>query len=691
VPEYKGADLRSIVPAPVAPQILHTVSMHGETWDDPYFWLRERSNPEVIAYLKAENEYTEQALRHTEQLQAQIYAEMRARIKEVDSSVPVQRDDYFYYTRMEQGQQYPIHCRRHASLDAPEELLLDQNELAQGQSYFQLGVFKVSPNHQLLAYSVDTAGSEIYTIFFKDLATGRLLPDQIANAYYGVEWANDNRTLFYNVLDDALRPYQAFRHTLGTPQSDDVQVYHEADERFYLNIAKTRSDAYLLITLESTTSTETRFAPADQPEAAFAVVQPRLPELEYTVAHHGERFLIVTNDQAQNFKLVEARVATPGREYWREIIPHRADVLIDAIDVFERFLVIYERQGGLKRIRIDRPSGETHYVEFPESVYTYTPGPNEQFDTTTLRFSYSSLVTPDSVIDYDMRERRWQLRKQDEIPSGYDPSGYGSERIYATAADGARVPISLVYRNDMRRAGGNPLLLHGYGSYGYNVEPGFDQKRLSLLDRGFIFAIAHIRGGSDMGRAWYDDGKLMHKRNSFTDLIACAEHLIAEGYSSGPRLAIIGGSAGGLLVGASVTMRPDLFGAVIAHVPFVDVINTQSDPSIPLVVPEYEQWGNPADREQYEYMKSYSPYDNVAATRYPHMFVTGGLNDPRVAYWEPAKWVAKLRAHKTDANLLLLRTNMSTGHFGASGRYDELKEVAQEWAFLIDAIGAENV
>jgi oligopeptidase B len=664
--------------------------MHGEAWDDPYFWLRERSNPDVIVYLTAENEYTEQALRHTEALQAQIYAEMRGRIKEVDNTVPVQRDDYFYYTRMEQGQQYPIHCRRHGSLDAPEELLLDQNQLAQGQRYFQLGVFKVSPNHQLLAYSVDTAGSEIYTIFFKDLATGQLLTDQIANAYYGVEWANDDRTLFYNTLDDALRPYQAFRHTLGTPQAEDVLVYHEADERFYLNIAKTRGDAYLLITLESTTSTETRFAPADQPRADFAVVQPRLPGLEYAVAHHGADFMIVTNDQAQNFKLVAAPVTSPGREHWREIIPHRASVLIDGIDVFERYLVIYERQGGLKRMRIDQPSGESHYVEFPEPVYTYTPGPNEHFDTSTLRFSYSSLVTPDSVIDYDMRERRWQLRKQDEIPSGYDPSRYESERIYATAADGARVPISLVYRSDMRRDGGNPLLLHGYGSYGYNVEPSFDQKRLSLLDRGFIFAIAHIRGGSDMGRAWYDAGKLMHKRNSFTDLIACAEHLIAEGYTSSPRLAISGGSAGGLLVGASVTMRPDLFGAVIAHVPFVDVISTQSDPSIPLVVPEYEQWGNPAIREQYEYMKSYSPYDNVAATRYPHMFVTGGLNDPRVAYWEPAKWVAKLRAYKTDANLLLLRTNMSTGHFGASGRYDELKEVAQEWAFLIDVLGQGN-
>ncbi|HEU5103714.1 MAG TPA: S9 family peptidase [Roseiflexaceae bacterium] len=678
--------MNSPLPAPIAKRIPHTVALHDETWDDPYFWLRERDNPEVIAYLTAENEYTKQALHHTEALQAQIYDEMRGRIKEIDHSVPVPRDDYFYYTRMEQGRQYPVHCRRHGSLDAPEEILLDQNELAEGQAYFQVGIFKVSPDHRLLAYSVDTAGSEIYTIFFKDLATGRLLPDQIANAYYGVEWANDNRTLFYNVLDEALRPFQAFRHTLGTPQGQDTLVYHEADERFYLNIAKTRGDTYLLITLESTTSTETRFAPADQPEAAFVVIQPRQPNLEYSVAHHSDRFLIVTNDQAENFKLAAAPVASPGREHWRDLIPHRPQVLIDGVDIFRDYLVIYEREAGLKRIRVDELSGPSHYVAFPEPVYTYAPGPNEQFETTTLRFGYSSLVTPDSVIDYDLRERRWQLRKQDEIPSGYDQSRYQSERIYVTAPDGARVPISLVYRKGFQRDGSNPLLLYGYGSYGYNVDPGFDQKRLSLLDRGFIFAIAHIRGGSDMGRAWYNAGKLLHKRNSFTDLIASAEHLIAGGYTSSARLAIMGGSAGGLLVGASATMRPDLFGAVIAHVPFVDVINTQNDPTMPLVVPEYEQWGNPAIREQYEYMKSYSPYDNVAATSYPHMLVTGGLNDPRVAYWEPAKWVAKLRAHKTDQNMLLLRTNMSTGHFGASGRYDELREVAQEWAFLIDAL-----
>jgi oligopeptidase B len=671
---------------PIARRIPHAVTMHGDTRDDPYYWLRERATPEVIAYLGAENTYLEQSLEHTQPLQQQIYAEMRARIKEVDASVPVQRDDYFYYTRMEQGKQYAIHCRKHASLDAPEQVLLDQNALAEGHCYFQLGVFKVSPNHQLLAYSIDIAGSEIYTIFFKDLATGALLPDQITNAYYGVEWANDNRTLFYNTLDDALRAYKAFRHTLGSSPAEDVLMYHEADEAFYLNITKTRSSAYVLITLESTTSTEVRFAPADQPHADFAVVQSRLPNVEYSVDHHGEDFLIVTNQQAQNFKLVTAPIATPGWEHWRELIPHRTDVLIDGIDVFHDYLAVYERAGGLKRIRVSQPDGGAPcYVQFPEPVYSFTPGPNEQFGTSTLRFTYTSLVTPDSVIDYDMRAGNWELKKQDEI-AGYDPAGFTSERIYATSADGARVPISLVRKKGVAHNGSSPVLLYGYGSYGYTIEPAFDSKRLSLLERGVVFAIAHIRGGSDMGRAWYDDGKLLHKRNSFTDLIACAEHLIAEGYTSRARLAIMGGSAGGLLVGATVTMRPDLFKAVIAHVPFVDVLNTMSDPSIPLVVPEYQQWGNPANPAEYEYMKSYSPYDNVAATDYPHMLVTAGLNDPRVAYWEPAKWVARLRATKTDQNLLLLRTNMSTGHFGASGRYDELKEVAQEWAFLIDVL-----
>ncbi|MDQ5852943.1 MAG: S9 family peptidase, partial [Chloroflexota bacterium] len=632
--------------------------------------------------------YTEEMMRHTQILQEQLYAEMRGRIKETDQQVPEKRDDYFYYSRTEEGKQYPIFCRRHGGLDAEEELLLDQNQLAEGHAYCRIGAYRVSPDHRLLAYSVDTSGAEKYTLFVKDLNTGDLLPDQLPNTYYGVEWANDNRTIFYNVLDEAMRPYKLYRHTLGTDPREDVLVYHEPDEAFFLWISKPKSHAFLLMTLRSMSTTEVWFVPAGQPEAEFTVIQPRQHEMEYSVDHHGDRFLIVTNDQARNFKLVEAPIATPSKEHWRELIPHRPAVLIDGIDAFRDHLAIYEREHGLKHIRITDPHGrDVRYVEFPEPVYTFWPGPNPEFDTSVLRFTYTSLVTPNSVVDYDMGTGTWDLRKQDEIPSGYDPSLYQSERLIATAPDGTQVSISLVYKKGIRRDGRNPLLLYGYGSYGYSIDPSFSSDRLSLLDRGFIFAIAHIRGGSDLGRDWYDQGKLFHKKNSFADFIACAEHLIAEGYTSSERLAIMGGSAGGLLMGAVANMRPDLFKAVVAKVPFVDVINTMCDPSLPLTVIEYEQWGNPNDKEAYDYIKSYSPYDNVEAKAYPHMLITSGLNDPRVSYWEPTKWAAKLRALKTDQNRLLLKTNMEAGHGGASGRYDHLKEIALDYAFLLDVIG----
>lgn len=674
-------------PPPIAPRIPHPVTLHGDTWDDPYHWLRERENPATLAYLAAENAYYEQELQPLRPLADELYAELCARISPSDASVPVQQGEYLYYTRIEPGQQYPLHCRRRGP-EAPEELLLDQNALAAGQSYFQLGYFKVSPDHRLLAYTTDTAGNEVYTLFFKNLETGELLPERIPNVYYGAEWAADSRTLLYNVLDAALRPFQAWLHRVGDAPAQDALVYHEADESYYLDVAKTRSQAYLLINLTSTNTSEVRFAPASQP-GAFAVVAPRRHGHEYSVAHHGERLLIVTNHEAINFKLVEAPVSAPGQAGWRELIAHRADTLIDGVDLFRDFLVVYERTGGLKHIRIAQPDGgEPRYVAFPEPVYDFTPGPNEEFASRTLRFSYSSLVTPESVIDYDLATGDWALRKQEQIPSGYDPALYQCERLHARAADGALVPISLVYRKDRPADGRGPLLLYGYGAYGATVDPAFAQQRLSLLDRGVAFAIGHIRGGADLGRAWYEQGKLLHKRNSFTDLIACAEQLIAAGHCAPDRLAIMGGSAGGLLVSAAATMRPDLFRAVIAHVPFVDVINTMCDPSIPLVVNEYEQWGDPADPAQYAYMRTYSPYDNVAAVAYPHLLVTAGLNDPRVAYWEPAKWVAALRATKTDGNLLLLKTNMSTGHFGASGRYAALREVAEEYAFLLHTLGA---
>ncbi len=675
---------------PRARQIPHELTMHGETRVDPYFWLRERDNPDVIAYLEAENAYLKDALRPTEPLQEQLYAELRGRIKEDDATVPVQRDEYFYYARTETGKQYPIFCRKRGGLDAPEEILLDQNALAEGHPFCKLGVYRVSPDHRLLAYSVDTAGSEQFMLRIKDLATGEHLPDTILNTSYSAEWAADSRTLFYVTLDESWRPFKLWRHRLGDDPAGDSPVYHETDESFFVRLSKTTSKAYLLVSLDSTNTSEVRYIPADQPESAPAVIAPRRHGIEYSVEHHGDRWLIVTNEDAINFRLMAAPIGSQSRELWIELIPHRDDVLLEDLTAFRDYLALYERADGYKRIRIATPKGEhLRAVAFPEPVYTVTPGPNENFESRVVRFTYHSLVTPPSVIDYDMAAGRWIERKRDEIPSGYDPALYESRRLYATAPDGARVPISLVYRRDQRREGGNPALLYGYGAYGVSSEPAFQAHRISLLDRGFVFAIAHVRGGSELGRRWYEDGKLLRKKNTFTDFIACAEELIRQGYTTPDRLAIMGGSAGGLLMGAVVNLRPDLFKAVIAKVPFVDVINTMSDPSLPLTVIEYEQWGNPNDRQYYDYMRSYSPYDNLESRAYPHMLVTAGLNDPRVSYWEPAKWVAKLRTVNTGDNLVLLKTNMDAGHAGASGRFDLLREIALDYAFLIHALGVD--
>jgi oligopeptidase B len=672
---------------PLAARQRRETSIHGQVLADDYFWLRERDNPEVLAYIEAENQYAVQVMADTVELQERLYAEMRARIKEDDDSVPVKRDDYFYYTRMVEGGQYPLYCRKRGGLDAAEEILLDQNALAAGLPYCRVGAFKVSPDHRLLAYSIDDSGAESYTIFIKDLASGELLPDQIPNTYYGVEWANDNRTLFYNVLDAAMRPYQLMRHSIGADPSADALVYHETDESFFLWISRTTSDAYLVMSLTSTATSEIRVADADHP-AEFRVVEPRRTGHEYSLDHHGDQFFIISNDEAKNFRVLTAPVADPGQANWREWLRHRPAVYIDDLDAFKDYIVIYEREQGSKRIRISRPDGgDVRYVAFPEPVYTFTPGPNEEWDTGTLRFTYTSLITPSSVVDYGLADGSWTVRKQEEIPSGYDPALYESERIFATAPDGTQVPMSLVYRRGLARAGNNPTLLYGYGSYGYSIDPGFSASRLSLLERGFVFAIAHIRGGSELGRDWYDQGKLERKRNTFDDFIAAAEHLIAAGYTSSRHLAIMGGSAGGLLMGAVVNQRPDLFQAVIAKVPFVDVINTMLDPTLPLTVIEYEQWGNPNEPAAFEYIKSYSPYDNLEAKDYPHILATAGLNDPRVSYWEPAKWVARLRTLKTDPNLLLLKTNTDAGHGGASGRYDYLKEIAFDYAFLLKTLG----
>lgn len=676
---------------PVAKTDPKVDTVHGEARVDNYFWLREKSNPEVIAYLEAENKYTEAMMQHTEDFQEQLYQELLGRIKETDLSVPEKIDDYYYYTRTEEGKQYPIYCRKKGNLEATEEILLDQNALSEGHEYLEVGVYKISPNHQLLAYSTDTTGGESYTLYIKDLTAGQLLGDQIPNTYYSVEWASDNQTLFYTTLDAAKRPYKLYRHQLGSDPAADPLIYHEIDESFFLDISKTRSKAYLLMELENINTSEVHYLEADQPTGDFKVVSPRQLELEYSVEHHGDQFFIVTNSDAVNFKLMCASVDNPSRANWEEVIPHREAVKLDSVSAFQNHLVISEREEGLQKIRVrNLTTGEEHAVDFPEPVYTVRQGRSPEFNTTTLRFNYASLVTPMSVFDYEMDARTRELKKQDEVLGGYDPFLYESERIFAKAADGTPVPISIVYKKGLTKDGGNPLLLYGYGSYGINSEPYFSSNRLSLLDRGFIYAIAHIRGGEEMGRTWYEKGKLLHKKNTFTDFIACAENLIAEKYTASDKLVIQGGSAGGLLMGAVTNIRPELFEIVIAKVPFVDVVNTMLDASIPLTIIEYDEWGNPNEKMFYDYIKSYSPYDNIEAKAYPHILVTAGLNDPRVHYWEPAKWTAKLRTLKTGDNRLLLKTEMGAGHGGPSGRYDYLKEMAFEYAFIFDLLGIDK-
>ena len=655
--------------------------------------MRDRSDPEVLKYLHAENDYLEEIMGHTKSLQETLYAEMKARLQETDATVPEKRGEYFYYSRTEEGKQYPIYCRKKGSLDSPEEILLDQNVLAEGKSFCSVGALTVSPDGSKLAYSLDIEGGEIYTLYIKDLISGTLYPEFVVNTYSsvyfhtGVEWANDSQTLYYLTLDASERPFKLFRHTLGTEPDQDTLVFHEEDESCFLFIHKARDDRYIFTNHHGTRTTEMRFLAADQPDGELKILSPRKEGVEYFSAHHEGHFYIVTNDQAENFKLMKASVQAPGIENWEEVVPHREDVLLDYVDTFQSYLVLYERRNGLRQIRISTFGAATQvrYIEFPEPAYSVELETNPDFDTDVLRFTYSSPVTPRSVIDYHMDTGQWEIVKQD-IPDGYDASQYMTERIHATAQDGKQIPVSIVYKKDLQKDGNNPTLLYGYGSYGSVIDADFNSNRLSLLDRGFVFAIGHIRGGSDLGRAWYESGRMLNKKNSFTDFIACAEHLIKEGFTCNKKLSILGGSAGGLLVSACLTMRPDLFQAVINKVAFVDVVTTMSDPTIPLTSLEWDEWGNPQVREHFEYMLSYSPYDNVRPTAYPNMLITAGLNDPRVAYWEPAKFAAKLREMKTDDNLLLLHTNYEAGHAGASGRYDHLKEVAIDFAFLIDRL-----
>jgi oligopeptidase B len=661
--------------------------IHGETLVDNYHWLRNRDDPEVLEYLEAENQYAEQIMAHTRELQEHLYREMRDRIQEEDLSVPERRDQYLYYYRVEAGEQYPVFCRRHVSPGAGEEVLLDQNVLAAGYGYLRIGGVEISPDHRLLAYTVDTTGAEEFTLFIKDLKSGTLLRESLFPTAGSPAWATDSKTLFYCMLDESCRPHRLYRHTIGTPQREDVLVYVEPDPSFYMEINRTRSGEYLLLDLSSHTSSEVWFTPADQPASPFRLIQARQAGIEYTVSHHQDSFFITTNDGAPNFRVVKAPVTHPYRNHWEPVLPYRPGVKVDATDAFRRHLVVYEMEAGLRQVRvIHLESGAEHLIAFPEPVYTVHPHSNPDFETTSFRFTYSSLVTPASVVDYDLDGRSWTIRKQNEVRGGYQASRYRSERRFATAPDGTEVPISLVYRYPLHPDGPHPLLLMGYGAYGLSYEPTFSSHMLTLLDRGFVVAIAHVRGGEELGRSWYEGGRRLEKRNSFTDFIACAEFLVAEGYTAPDRLVISGGSAGGLLIGAVVNLRPDLFLAALAEVPFVDVVNTMLDASLPLTVIEYDEWGNPRDPEAYAYIRSYSPYDNVEAKAYPHLLVTAGLNDPRVAYWEPAKWTAKLRAMKTDQNRLLLRTNMDAGHGGASGRYDVLRETAFKYAFVLDLL-----
>ncbi len=673
---------------PVAKTVPKSITQHGETRNDPYFWLREKTNPEVLAYLDAENSYLDAVMAPVRDLQKTLYTEMLGRIQEVDLSVPERRDDYFYYTRIEKGQNYQLYCRKYETLDGKEELILDGNELAKGHKYFRLGNYSISPSHKLLAYSTDTDGDEVYTTYFKDLKSGALLPDQVPNVYYGLAWGNDDKTLFYTTLDAAKRPYRVHRHVLGTPVTADEVVFEEPDERFYVELSVTKDKKYILITTESKMTAEVLYLDASRPGGKFAPVAPRRQGVLYSVRHYQGDFLILHNDKAQNFQLVSAKVGDSAPEKWKVLVPHRSDVLLEGVEAYKDWLSLVERENGLRRLRVRRWDGtDDHTVAMPEPVYSLQPAGNPNYDAKTLRFNYQSLVTPSSVFDYDLSTRQRTLKKRQEIPSGYDATQYVSERIFATAADGARVPIAIVYKKGFRKDGKAPLLLYAYGSYGINTEATFSTTRLSLLDRGFAFALTNIRGGAEMGRYWYETGKLLTKKNTFTDFIAAADHLIAGKYTNSGRLAIMGGSAGGLLMGAVVNLRPELFQTVLALVPFVDVLNSMSDASLPLTVGEYEEWGNPEDKKFYDYMKSYSPYDNLKRGRYPNILATGGLNDPRVPYWEPAKWVAKMRTLKTDKNLLAMKINMGAGHFGKSGRYAALEETAEQYAFLLLTMG----
>jgi oligopeptidase B len=662
---------------------------HGHVRMDDYYWLRERDNPEVIKYLNEENERAAKEMAHAREFEEKLFEEIKGRFKQTDMSVPYKRDDYFYYTRYEEGKEYPIYARKRGSLEQPEEIMLNANELAEGHEFLSVGGWAVSSGQNLIAYAVDTEGRRIHSTHFKDLGTGEILPDVLDRVTENLVWANDNKTLFYGKQDETtLRQYQIYRHVVGTDPGEDQLVFQEDDETFVVYVFKTKSKRFLMLVSSQTMSQEYRYSDADNPTGEFKMFLPRQREHEYHIDHFQDRFIIRTNDQAKNFRLMWTPVEKPGKENWREIIPHRQDVYLGDFELFKNHLVLEERSRGLTQIRVMPWAGDgDHYLQFDEPAYRSNVNINLDFDTTILRFDYTSMKTPLSIYDYDMVSRQRTLLKREEVLGGFDTDHYVTERLHARVQDGTEIPISVLYRKGMTKNGGNPLLLYGYGSYGLSIDASFSSPRLSLVDRGFIFAIAHIRGGQELGRQWYDDGKLLKKKNTFTDFIAGAEFLIREQFTCPEKLFAMGRSAGGLLAGAVSNMRPDLFKGIVAEVPFVDVVTTMLDTSIPLTTGEYDEWGDPNQKEFYDYMLSYSPYDNVEKTSYPAMLITGGLHDSQVQYWEPAKWAAKLRELKADDNRLLLKTNMDAGHGGASGRFRRHHETAFSYVFLLDLAG----
>lgn len=676
---------------PVAAKVHTENHINGGHLVDDYRWLREKSNPEVAKYLEAENAYADAIMKPTEALQQKLYAEMVSHIKETDVNVPYREGAYFYYSRWEQGKQYPIFARKEGRLDSNEEITLDQNELAKGQPFMALGAYEVSEDGNLLAYSTDNTGFRQYKLYVRDLRTGKDSPE-IADKVGSIAWANDNQTLFYTVEEDKTkRQYRLYRHKMGAPGPDQL-IYEEPDERFNIGVGRTRSGKYLMLEIGSHTTSEVRYLDAGVPTGEWKTIATRQQEIEYYADNIGDQFFIRTNDKGRNFRLVTAPVNAPFKENWKEIIPVREDVMLNGFEGFQDFYVVVERENGLPELTVvNVANGEKKRIAFPEPVYTVAPQINKEFKTTKFRYAYQSLVTPASVFDYDVEKHTSTLLKQTEVPGGYEPSKYVSERVWATAKDGVKIPISVIYRRDLKKAdGSNPLYVYAYGSYGFSLPDTFNSTRLSLLDRGVVMAYAHIRGGGEMGKAWHDAGRMMNKMNTFTDFIACAEHLVANKYGARDKIVIEGGSAGGLLMGEVTNLRPDLFRVVVSHVPFLDVMNTMLDATLPLTVPEYEEWGNPNEKPAYDYMLKYSPYDNLKKGAYPAILVKTSFNDSQVMYWEPAKYTAKLRTLKTDQNVLLLKTNMAAGHGGASGRYERFHEIAFDYAFMLTQLGVSK-